>query len=101
MKHEDPFASMFEKAIMAINSRYIPGSLEYGRRAFPSIYGEIEWLEKHLNKIWMRGSENGHSLRDFRNILRRWYQLHLTLIEKYKKQGKHSREVGTELDITV
>jgi hypothetical protein len=35
--HDDPFESIFRKALSEISARYSPGALRYGERRFPSV----------------------------------------------------------------
>ena len=82
--NNDPFDEMFKKALVEIELRYVPGTLNYAERKLPHVVKEIIEIEVKLNEIWK--SKQVNLLEEFRGMLKRWYWLHLSLIEKYKKQ---------------
>ena len=90
---------MFNKALVAINDRYIPGALRYGERMLPSVVKEISNLEAEINEVWR--SNRKENLEEFRKLLKRWYFLNLQIIEKYKKQLEKRRPVRPEINVVV
>ena len=99
---DDPFESIFRKALSEISARYIPGVLRYGERSFPSVKKEIKEVEERLNRIWKSGSRDvgipvrqaggdssrEEALKEFRDLLKRWYHLHMRIIESYRARKR-------------
>jgi hypothetical protein len=52
-----------------------------------------------LNEIWK--SKRMDSLEEFKGILKRWYFLNLSIIEKYKKHMEKRKPLRQWIDITV
>jgi len=94
----DPFGEVFNKALVAIGNRYVPGSFHYGERMLPSVVKEISELEIKLNEIWK--SNRKDSLEEFRGLVKRWYLLNLSVIERYKKQ-LNKKGYKKQIEITV
>ena len=93
--HDDPFESIFRKALSEISARYSPGALHYGERRFPSVKREIEEVEERLNRIWKSGSRDvgidsyrEEVFKEFRDLLKRWYHLNLRIIENYRRRKR-------------
>lgn len=88
MKENDGsiYEETFKKALIAIEKKYVKGGLCFGEKRFPSIKKEIFSIEDKLNEIWKRNHGNG--LKEFRELLKRWYFLNLKMIEEYKKHLK-------------
>ncbi len=86
--HDDSFESIFRKALSEISARYSPGALRYGERRFPSVKKEIEEVEGRLNRIWKSGSGDEEALKEFRDLLKRWYHLNLSIIENYRRRKR-------------
>ena len=84
--HDDPFESIFRKALSEISARYSPRALRYGERRFPSVKKEIEEVEERLNRIWKSGSRDEEVLKEFRDLLKRWYHLNLRIIENCRRR---------------
>jgi len=95
----DPFGEIFNKALVAIEKRYIAGSISYGERMLPSIVKEILSLEAKINEVWKRNRKE--DIDEFRELLKRWYFLNLSIIEKYKKQMGKKKSMGSEIDVVV
>lgn len=97
---EDPYGALFHKALKAIEERYVSGAFRYGERKFSSEIKEILLIEDKLNGMWKKNNVDKDSVKEFRELLKRWYYLHLNMIEKYKKQmGPKLKNRG--LDILV
>ncbi|NQT82028.1 hypothetical protein HQ563_03335 [bacterium] len=64
------FRDMFLKAADDLNRRYARGTDEYVREHNPE-------LRKRLNEVWIAGRQGKAGLEDFRDVLKRWYFLHL------------------------
>lgn len=80
----DPFALMFRKAVDALNTRYIAGTIEYIRKHHPELHKRITVLENRLNDLWKLESEA--ALEQFHKLLREWYLLHLQGIKLYSRE---------------
>jgi hypothetical protein len=91
---DDRFESAFKKAIKAIDARYLPGALLYGEKCLPLTNREILAIERKLDKIWRqnRGADGEKkAINEFRSLPKRWYFLHLEIIEKYRKQDGRTK----------
>jgi hypothetical protein len=93
--HDDPFESIFRKALSEISARYSPGALRYGERRFPQLKREIKEIEGTLNQMWRSGQRDKSekdrlkkNLREFRDVLKRWYYLNLRVIESCRSRRK-------------
>lgn len=68
----DAYASLYEKVIIWVESRYIKGSL----LSVPeNLKSEKETLENRLNKIWLEDE----GIEVFRKVLRDWCRLWLQI----------------------
>lgn len=82
----DPFAEMFRKAVDELNGRYIEGTIAHIRKHHPDLYRKSNEAEDRLNDAWKAGLQGKAEIEEFREVLKRWYYLHLRGIEIYSKE---------------
>lgn len=85
---EGPFEDLFKKAVDEINKRYPEGTLEHIKLNHRRLYDDIDRAEDRLNEVWKAGLNGGASLKEFREVLKRWYLLHIKAIEIYRDESK-------------
>ncbi|MFH0926827.1 MAG: hypothetical protein V1872_14550 [bacterium] len=88
------FAEIFNKAVDAINKRYIDGTFDYINKFKPDLYQEIKEADDNMNARWKEGLQGKSSIDDFREALKKWYFLNLKAIQLYvleinKNKGKN------------
>lgn len=84
----DSFAEAFEKTVDEINKRYIEGTDDYIRKFHPDLYQEINKAEDKLNEAWRAGLQGKAEIKEFREVLKQWFRLHLGSIEIYSREHK-------------
>ena len=70
---------LFNKAFLALNEKYVPGTWDYIFQNRKELYQKIEELESKLHDAW------GGDLKAFRNILTHYYRAVLNCIKVYKE----------------
>lgn len=101
MKNYDSYEEIFIKAVNAIAVRYEAGALDYAYKRLPSIVKEIHVVEDKLNRIWKNGQNEKDGIRKFRELLKRWYFLHLKIIEKYKEMNGERFQQQNQINLIV
>lgn len=96
----DIYEETFRKAVIAVGKHYVRGALYYGEKTFPSLMKEIFSIEDKLNEIWKKNHTDENGVKEFRELLKRWYFLHLNIIEKYKKHIK-AKNKNHRINVTV
>lgn len=84
----DPFNDAFKDAVDEINKRYIEGADDHIRKFHPALYQQIDDAENKLNEVWKTGLQGKASIGEFREVLKKWFRLHLRSIEIYHKENK-------------
>ncbi len=74
------FDDMFEKAMMALNDKYLPGTYDYISANHTDLYQQILKLENKLHALW------GIDINAFREVLLSYYKLTLECIQIYKSR---------------
>ncbi len=75
----EEFLDLFNKAIMALNEKYVPGTYDYVSQNHKKLFQEILELEDSLHEFW------GTDIKTFRDILKRYYRTTLNCIKIYKE----------------
>ena len=75
----EEFLDLFNKAIMALNGKYVPGTYDFVSQNHKKLYQEILKLEDGLNEFW------GTDIKTFREILTQYYRTTLNCIKIYKE----------------
>jgi len=91
LKNEDPFETLFKKAVDVISRRYRAGTIEYIREHHRSLYEQTDQAEERLNEVWKAGLEGEATLEEFRGTLIKWYSLHIEGIEICKDLTRRDR----------
>ena len=85
---QDVLLDIFNKAVGALNRKYIEGGTTYIEKYQPCLEKETQEAEEKLNRTWELCSDGKLDLEDFRKDLIEWYKLNLRNIEIYRKEKK-------------
>jgi len=70
---------LFDKAIMALNEKYLPGTYDYISQNRKVLWQSLEKLEAELHKAW------SGDVQVFREVLTRYYRATLDCIRVYRE----------------
>lgn len=76
----DLFLKSFKQALLQLNRRYQPGTLDFIESHYPDLYHKIEQAEEELDGLWREGN---YGL--FHESLKRWRELHEQAIQAYSQ----------------
>ena len=84
----DGLLDIFNKAVDALNCKYIEGGIPYIEKYRPYLEKETQEAEDKLNKTWELCSDGKLDKEDFMKDLRQWYRLNLRNIEIYRREKR-------------
>ena len=85
---QDVLLDIFNKAVGALNRKYIEGGTTYIEKYRPYLEKETQEAEDKLNRTWKLCSDGKLDTEDFRKDLTEWYRLNLRNIEIYRKEKR-------------
>jgi hypothetical protein len=84
----DVLLDIFNKAVDALNEKYIEGGACHIEKYRPYLEKETIEAEEKLNRTWKLCSDGKLDTENFRKDLKEWYLLNLRNIEIYRKEKK-------------